>query len=126
MTDFKAILRVVHTAVAGQEQHLPDHIKEEIDRLLRRAKDQLAAFNHFLTDQIVKDGKIDGNDIPKLKRRAKFREILGENQSRVDTLRQALDSVKIGLGVSLAAINALQQYVMNISTPSKLICVQAI
>ena len=109
MTDFKATLRVVQAAVDGFEDDIPNHVKSELERLLGRAKDQLNDFNLFLTDQILKNGRIDENGRPKLKRRAKIREILGENQTKVDSLRHALDSIKIGLGVILGAINAFQQ-----------------
>lgn len=79
-------------------------MKAEIERLLGRAKSHLDAYCTFL-DELFKEIDVDGARVPIYRRRAKIREILGENKRRVGALRKELASIKASLGLVLELTN---------------------
>ncbi|PSN75560.1 ankyrin, partial [Corynespora cassiicola Philippines] len=107
MNDFRATLSFVHSAVDGHEDLLPESSRSELEALLERSEEDLKNFTHYLETELLRDGKSDTTS-PKLRSRAKFKELLGENQSRIDTFCRNFNSIKTALGVALGALSTLQ------------------
>ncbi|KAF2124067.1 ankyrin [Dothidotthia symphoricarpi CBS 119687] len=104
VNDFKATLSFVHRVLDDLGDEVQGDTKAEIERLLLRAKARLDAFNKFLKEDVLREGEnlVDNRD-PKLRRRAKWRELIGEGQSQFDALQQELVSIKVSLGLTLSA-----------------------
>ncbi|KAF2259503.1 hypothetical protein CC78DRAFT_620985 [Lojkania enalia] len=107
VTDFSAMLRLVHTALDAAENVLSEELKSEIERLVDRARGELEKFDRFLNERLLKRG-LENTDNPRLRRRAKFREVIGDNQNKIESFRKELVSIKSGLGVVVGTINTHQ------------------
>jgi hypothetical protein len=100
VTDFKAMLHLIHTTIESAESDLDEDVVIELRRLLDRAKAQLDAVHTILGRLFKDDG--NGSQQPSLKAKAKLREVLGSNQQKFESLRQDLASIKSSLSVVLA------------------------
>jgi hypothetical protein len=100
VNDFNATLTLVQSALDVGE--VPDDVIIELERLIYRARQQLEGFDRYLKDHVLRkeSGTFD-IQAPKLKRRAKFMEIVGEAQHQIDGLQQGLLSIKVNLTLAL-------------------------
>ena len=97
--DFKGVLLLVHNALSDL-----DYDNDQIRRLLDRAKIRLAAFDTYLKIEILREeAQVQDDERPKLKKRAKWKEVVGQLQHEIDTLKQELSSIKQSLMVALGA-----------------------
>ncbi|KAF2870086.1 ankyrin repeat-containing domain protein [Massariosphaeria phaeospora] len=122
VTDFKAMLKVVHSVVNGVEESMSDDIKAELERLLGRAKTQLEVFATFLDEKVLKESGGENGPRTKLRRSAVIREAFGDLRDRINALREELVSIKIGMGVTISAMNTQQLR----SIPTLLMSIQQI
>jgi hypothetical protein len=100
VNDFKATLVLVQTALNRSE--VSEEVCAELESLLHRAHEELHGFDQYVKEKILKEGEgSDGHDHPKLRRRAKLKEFLGEAQHHVDGLQQGLLSIKVNLTLVL-------------------------
>jgi hypothetical protein len=100
VNDFKATLVLVHTALNRSE--ISEEVCAELERLLRRAHEELYGFERYVKEKILKEGeRSDENDRPKLRPRAHLREFLGEAQQQINGLQQGLLSIKVNLTLVL-------------------------
>jgi hypothetical protein len=93
------MLQVIHTALESSDECLKDDVKKEIERLLKRAQEELDDFLQFLS-LLFKNGGPEYLEKPKFTR-AKVLEVLGHNSKRLDALRMSLASIKATLSVPL-------------------------
>lgn len=99
--DFKGVLLAVRSALGDL-----DYDNEQIRRILTRAKTRLESFDTFLKEKVLRDEVRPNNDEgPRLRKRAKWKEVIGELQSEIDTLKQELSSIKQSLAITLAVAN---------------------
>lgn len=97
--DFKGVLIAARQALGDL-----DYNDEQISRLLVRAQTRIEAFDAYLKEKVLRDDVRPENDeAPRLKKRAKWKEVIGELQQEVDTLKQELSSIKQSLTVALTA-----------------------
>lgn len=102
VNDFKVLLEFISAALSDSGDNLEEHAKAEIGRLLNKASDRLHTFDEYLKAKVLRDGKSLGpNSNLKLRKGAKFREIIGEGQNQVQALQQDLNSVKINLMLAI-------------------------
>jgi hypothetical protein len=95
--DFKGVLLVAQQALGDL-----DYDNEYVNRLLARARTRIEAFDTFLKEKVLRDEIRPTNDATiRLRKRAKWREITGELQVEIDTLKQELSSIKQSLNVAL-------------------------
>jgi hypothetical protein len=100
VTDFTATLTLVQSALNVAE--VPEDVHDQLEGLLSRAKDRLEAFDRYLKEEVLReDNNGNSTDRPKLRRRAKFKQIVGEAQQQIDGLQQALLSTKANLTIAL-------------------------
>jgi|TARA_R110002003_G_scaffold3_22_gene116 hypothetical protein len=101
VNDFKATLILVQSAL--QTGQASETVSLELSRLLDRAKERLEAFDQYLKDEVLKEEYGTHNvDHPKLRRRAKLKEIVGQAQQQIDGLQQGLLSIKMNLVLVLS------------------------
>jgi hypothetical protein len=99
--DFKGVLLIAQQALGDL-----DYDNEQIRRLLTRAQTRIEAFDTFLKEKVLRDDVRPHTDgALRLRKRAKWKEVIGELQSEIDTLKQELSSIKQSLNVALAAAN---------------------
>ena len=97
--DFKGVLLLVHNALGDL-----DYDNDQIRKLLDRAKMRLEAFDMYLNTEILcEKAQMQDGKRPKLKKRAQWKEVVGQLQHEIDTLKQELSSIKQSLMVALAA-----------------------
>jgi hypothetical protein len=100
VNDFKATLCLVQTALSVQE--VPEDVLLGLGELLDRAKTRLNEFDRYLKEKLLQDGTVTCDlDRPRLRRRAKIREILSKAQQEIDGLQQGLLSIKFSLALAL-------------------------
>jgi hypothetical protein len=100
VTDFTATLTLVQStlSVAG----VPDDVLNTIAKLLSQANERLEAFDRYLKEQVLCEDKGTCNTgQPKLRRRAKFKEVVGEAQQHFNSFHQGLLSIKVNLVLAL-------------------------
>ncbi|KAF2117146.1 hypothetical protein BDV96DRAFT_644579 [Lophiotrema nucula] len=105
ITDFTAMLAVVHRTLEPAGESLAEDVRVELQQLLDRAKQRIDAFKDFLERKLLKGGQSKTTK-PKLRPPAKFREILGQNKAEVDLFLQELASIKLNLGIVLNRIDS--------------------
>jgi hypothetical protein len=75
----------------------------QLERLLHRAQKELGDFDKYLHDNVLKEAEglapIGGR--PRLRRRAKLKEVIGEAQQQIDGLQQGLLSIKVNITLVL-------------------------
>lgn len=97
--DFKGVLLIAQNALGDL-----DYDNEQIRRLLARAQMRLEAFDIFLKEKVLRDdGGLHEDGSPRLRRRAKWKEVIGELQSEIDTIKQELASIKQSLILAMTA-----------------------
>jgi hypothetical protein len=100
VTDFTATLNLVQSTLSVAE--VPEDVLAELERLLARAKDRLEAFDKYLKQKVLReDEEVHNMDQLKLRRRAKFKEVVGEAQQQINGLQQGLLSIKVNLTLAL-------------------------
>ena len=99
MNDFNTLIKSVQTTVNIAEDTLDADIAVELTRLLARAKATIEKYRYTLDNVFHIDGP------SKIKRRARMREVLGENERKVGILRQELASIRSSLVALLAITN---------------------
>lgn len=101
VNDFKATLVLVQTVFSRNE--VSGEVSAELERLLHRAQKELGHFDKYLHDNVLKEreGALPAGNRPKLRRRAKLKEVLGEAQQQIDGLQQGLLSIKVNLTLAL-------------------------
>jgi hypothetical protein len=100
VTDFTATLTLVQSTLSVAE--VPEDVHAQLESLLSRAKDRLEAFDRYLKENVLReDNGVNSTDRPKLRRRAKFKEIVGEAQQQINGLQQELLSTKVNLAIAL-------------------------
>jgi len=100
VNDFTATLTLLKSVLNMGD--VPDEVLTELARLLQRAADQLDSFDRYLGNEVLRDKywTSDRNQ-PRLRRRAKWREVIGEAQQQIDGLQQGLLSIKVNIGLAL-------------------------
>lgn len=100
INDFKATLVLLRTIISRDEA--TDEVKAELTRLLHRAQEDLESFDRFLQDNILKQTEpVSGATSPHLRRRTRFKEVIGEAQQQIDGLQQGLLSIKVNITLAL-------------------------
>jgi hypothetical protein len=100
VTDFTATLNLVQSTLSVAE--VPEDVLAELERLLARAKDRLEAFDKYLKQKVLREDEgVHNMDQLKLRRRAKFKEVVGEAQQQINGLQQGLLSIKVNLTLAL-------------------------
>jgi hypothetical protein len=98
VTDFRAMLQLLHKTIEAPEQALEDDVKAEFERLLGRAKVLVDEFQMFMKGVYkTPDQESDRS----LRSRGKVREVLGANQRKVDILRKEFASLKTSFNLAL-------------------------
>ena len=97
--DFQATLSLVRSALT----ELGDG-ETAVLTLLVRAKERLDTFNGYLQQEIL-DNDDRGTKAIKLRKRAKFKEVMGQIQSEINALQQDLMSIKLSLVLALGVTN---------------------
>jgi hypothetical protein len=100
VTDFTATLTLVQSTLSVAE--IPEDVLDELERQLYRAKDRLEAFDRYLKEKVLREDEgVYNMNQPKLRRRAKFKEIVGEAQQHINGLQQGILSIKSNLTLAL-------------------------
>lgn len=78
----------------------------EVHKLLSHAADRIEGFNEFLKQQVLRDCEPEARSMMiKMRKRAKFKEIIGQAQCQINTLQQELLSIKMSLSLALGVAN---------------------
>jgi hypothetical protein len=100
VNDFTATLALVQSTLS--EAEVPKDVLAKLDGLLSRARYRLEAFDRYLKENVLRDvNRVHGINQPKLRRRAKLKEIVGEAQQQIDGLQRGLLSAKVNLTLAL-------------------------
>lgn len=100
VNDFKATLSLIQSTLSVKQ--VPEDVVLELGQLLDRARIRLDEFDRYLKEKVLQESPGKCNlDRPKLRRRAKLKEILGEAQQQIDGLQQGLLSIKVSLALAL-------------------------
>lgn len=106
VNDFKASLTFLQTTLSNGQHVISAAAEVEIDRLLVRAHECMRTFNEYLKEKVLREGELTtDNKTPKLRKRAKFREVIGQARCPIDAQRQELASIRHSLSLTLAMIN---------------------
>ncbi|KAI4606977.1 hypothetical protein J4E83_009732 [Alternaria metachromatica] len=109
VTDFKATLTLVQTAVDETQHQLPPAYRVEYNRLLDRAMGCMDAFTKYLRRSILREREeVDGAEkVIELKRRVKWMDVLGRGQAQcqIDAFQQELTSLKLNFVLAMSATN---------------------
>ena len=109
VTDFKATLTLVQTAVDGTQHQLPQAYRAEYNRLLDRAMGCMDAFTKYLQRNILRERQevAGAGKVIELKRRVKWMDVLGRGQAQcqIDAFQQELTSLKLNLVLAMSATN---------------------
>ncbi|ORX94879.1 hypothetical protein BCR34DRAFT_608123 [Clohesyomyces aquaticus] len=107
VTEFELVLAFVLEAVTSLQSPEHDRATKTLQIFLDRAEVQIKDIKDFVQAQLACTdvGKFDAHTKPKMKKRGKLKEILGENQRKLEPLRQQLVSTKLGLLIALSAMN---------------------
>jgi hypothetical protein len=102
LNDFQATLALVQFTFQELDEAVPNTVKIEIGKLLTRARDCLEAFNTFMKEKVLRETKDETYGAsPKLRKRAKFKEVVGQAQCQVDAIQRELLSIKLSLALAL-------------------------
>jgi len=109
VTDFKATLTLVQTAVDETQQQLPQAYRAEYSRLLDRTMACMDAFTKYLRRNVLREREegVDAGKVIELKRRVKWMDVLGRGQAQcqIDAFQQELASLKLSFVLAMSATN---------------------
>ena len=106
LRDFQTALALVQSAFEELDGAIPDAVVVEVHKLLSHAADRIGAFNDFLKQEVLREYDLEASSMmPKIRKRAKFKEIIGQAQCQIATLQQELLSIKMSLSLALGVAN---------------------
>lgn len=91
--DFTATLILVQSVLGVEE--ITEKVLAELERLMGRAKYQLERLDTYLKQQVLREEPVGTNlNLAKLRRHARWKEVIGEAQHQMEGLQEALRSIK--------------------------------